>query len=119
METISFRRNRRYTKAEKLAMLKEVNSGDLNFTELSRKYGINPATIYRWRQNMSTKQLEEQVNYSKLMKELETLKSENSHLKKAIGELTLDKQILQTANEVLKKAQRNQKLKSPKKSLKD
>ena len=38
-----------------------------------------------------------------LLTDLEQTKKENESLKKAVGELAVEKQILQTANEILKK----------------
>ena len=40
-----------------------------------------------------------------LVSELEKTKQENEHLKKALGDLVVERQILKTANEILKKRQ--------------
>ena len=41
--------------------------------------------------------------YQSVVSELEKSKQENEYLKKALGELAVEKQILKTANEILKK----------------
>ena len=45
------------------------------------------------------------ASFSSIVSELEKTKQENEHLKKALGELAMEKQILKTANEILKKRQ--------------
>ena len=45
------------------------------------------------------------ASFSGIVSELEKTKQENEHLKKALGELAVEKQILKTANEILKKRQ--------------
>ena len=44
-------------------------------------------------------------DYQCIVSELEKTKEENEHLKKALGELAMEKQILKAANEILKKRQ--------------
>ena len=55
------------------------------------------------------------IDVNELLQELEKLKEENGHLKKAVGNMAITNEILQTAVDVLKKNQRSEKLKSPKK----
>ena len=63
-----------------------------NVGQVSREMGITEQTYYRWRKEyggMKTVQV----------KRLKDLERENSRLKKAVAELTLDKQILKEALE--------------------
>lgn len=60
--------------------------------EACREIGITEQTYYRWRKNFGGMQ----VSQAKRLKELE---KENSRLKKAVAELTLDKLILKEASE--------------------
>lgn len=53
-----------------------------------RQIGVTSVTYYRWRQEYGGLKLDQ----VKRLKELET---ENSRLRKAVSDLTLDKQILQ------------------------
>ena len=59
-------------------------------SEVCKKLGISDNTYYRWRQEYSGVQVSE-------LKRLRELEKENLRLKKAVAELTLDKQILQEA----------------------
>ena len=57
-------------------------------------------------------------DYQHVVSELEKTKKENENLKKALGELAMEKQILQTSNEILKKRQMRKMFASQRKSLK-
>jgi len=61
-----------------------------NITQALKEAGISDNTYYRYRKEFGGVKLE----HIKKIKELET---ENSRLKKAVAELTLDKQILKEA----------------------
>lgn len=67
---------------------------------------------------MNKGKLEKAVDYQEILDEIEALRQENNHLKKAVGELTIDKKILETANEIYKKKYREKLLKQQKKSSK-
>jgi putative transposase len=58
--------------------------------EVCRKLGIAGNTYYRWKQQYGGVQGNE-------LKRLRELEKENTRLKKAVADLTLDKQILQEA----------------------
>ena len=58
--------------------------------EVVRELGIHEITYYRWRKEYGGMR----VNQMKRLKELE---KENSRLRKAVSDLTLDKMILQEA----------------------
>lgn len=58
--------------------------------EACRKLGIAENTYYRWKQQYGGVQGNE-------LKRLRELEKENTRLKKAVADLTLDKQILQEA----------------------
>ncbi len=60
--------------------------------EVCRGLGVSEASFYRWRTEYGGLK----VNQAKRMKELER---ENARLKRAVAELTLDKQILREAAE--------------------
>ena len=63
-----------------------------NVGQICREIGISEQTYYRWRKEyggMKTVQV----------KRLKDLERENSHLKKAVAELTVDKLILKEALE--------------------
>jgi transposase-like protein len=78
-----------------IGLLREVDvkvSQGKNVGQICREIGITEQTYYRWRKEyggMKTVQV----------KRLKDLEKENSHLKKAVAELTVDKLILKEALE--------------------
>jgi transposase-like protein len=78
-----------------IGLLREVDvkvSQGKNVGQICREIGITEQTYYRWRKEyggMKTVQV----------KRLKDLERENSHLKKAVAELTVDKLILKEALE--------------------
>jgi len=84
---------KRYTPEEMVAKLRQVDvlvSQGQNIADAIRAIGVSEVTYYRWRQEYGGLK-SEQV---KRLKELET---ENTRLRRAISDLTLDKLILQEA----------------------
>ena len=85
---------KRYRPEDIISKLREADiliSQGKTVAETIRKLGISDVTYYRWRQEyggMSTSQ-------AKRLKELEV---ENTRLRKAVSDLTLDKLILQEAS---------------------
>ena len=53
--------------------------------------------------NINQESVELFPKYKSVVSELEKTKQENEHLKKALGELAVERQILRSANEILKK----------------
>jgi transposase len=102
-------------RSQKLQFLNELDSGGMTISMLARKHGIQPVTIHRWKKEMSQETKKDEVDVQEILQELEKLKEENNHLKKAAGNMAITNEILQTAVDVLKKNQRLEKLKSPKK----
>ncbi len=86
---------KRFTMEQIIGLLREVDvkvSQGKNVGQTCREIGITEQTYYRWRKEyggMKTVQV----------KRLKELEKENSHLKKAVAELTLDKLILKEALE--------------------
>jgi putative transposase len=84
---------KRYTPEEIVAKLRQVDvlvSQRQNIADAIRQIGVSEVTYYRWRQEyggLKTEQI-------KRLKELET---ENTRLRRAVSDLTLDKLILQEA----------------------
>ena len=86
---------RRFTVEQIIGLLREAEvrlSQGRNVGQACREMGITEQTYYRWRKEyggMKTAQV----------KRLKDLERENGRLKKAVAELTLDKQILKEALE--------------------
>jgi transposase-like protein len=115
MEATETTKRQYKTKSQKIQLLNELNSGGMTISTLARKHGIHPVTIHKWKREMTQEIKKDSVDLHEVLEELEKLKEENNHLKKAVGNLAITNEILQTANDVLKKNQRSEKLKSPKK----
>ena len=60
--------------------------------EASRQIGVTEQTFYRWRNEYGGLRIDQ-------VKRLKRLESENTRLKRAIADLTLDNQILKEATE--------------------
>jgi putative transposase len=84
---------KRHKPEEIVVKLRQVDvlvSQGQNIADAIRQIGVSEVTYYRWRQEFGGLKTEQ----VKRLKELET---ENSRLRKAISDLTLDKLILQEA----------------------
>jgi putative transposase len=86
---------KRYTMEQIIGLLREMDvkiSQGKNVGQICREIRISEQTYYRWRKEyggMKTVQV----------KRLKDLERENSHLRKAVAELTVDKLILKEALE--------------------
>ncbi len=84
---------RHYRSEEIIAKLREAEillAQGMKVPDVVRELGIHQVTYYRWRKEYGGMR----VNQMKRLKELET---ENSRLRRAVSDLTLDKMILQEA----------------------
>ena len=80
----------KFTETQILAILKEQENG-LKVAELCRKHGITDQTFYNWKKKYDGLTAEE-------LRRLKDLEQENSRLRRAISDLTLDNQILKEIN---------------------
>lgn len=88
---------KKYSKAEKLEIVKMSLDSDTAVTDLAERFGISPNTIYNWRSKyykeqgiqpsgQGVKQMsEEEREIAKLKKQLREAQLERDILKKAIG----------------------------------
>ena len=86
---------KRYTPEQIIRLLRQaevLSSQDRNVSEICREIGVTVNTYYRWRKEYGGMQ----INQAKRLKELER---ENSRLKRAVANLTLDNLILKEASE--------------------
>ena len=88
-------RKRKHTAEEIINNLREaeviISSGN-TVVEAARRIGVSEQTFYRWRAEYGGLRIDQ----ARRLKQLET---ENSPLKRAVAELTLDNQILKEAAE--------------------
>ena len=85
--------SKKHRPEEAVAKLRQVDvlvSQGQSVAEAIRAIGVTEVTYYRWRQEYGGLKTEQ----VKRLKELET---ENARLRRAVAELTLDKQILKEA----------------------
>ena len=80
----------RFTEEQIIAILKEQETG-IKVAEICRKHGIADQTFHNWKKKYGGLTVDE----LRRMKELE---QENSRLKRAVADLTLDVQILKDVN---------------------
>jgi putative transposase len=80
----------RFTEEQVLAILKEQDGGT-KVADSCRKHGITDATFHNWKNKYSGMSSQE-------LSRLRSLEQENSRLKRAVAELTLDNQILKDVN---------------------
>src|SRR5215813_3114948 len=93
---------KRYKPEEIVAKLRQVDvlvSQGQNMVDAIRQIGVSEVTYYRWRQEFGGLKTEQ-------VKRLKDLELENSRLRKAVSDLTLDKLILQEAARGLEVAPR-------------
>ena len=84
---------KRYKPEEIVTKLRQVDvlvSQDSSVVDAMRQIGISEVTYYRWRQEFGGLKTAQ-------VKRLKELEAENARLRRAIADLTLDKQILQEA----------------------
>lgn len=84
---------RRYKPEEIIAKLREAEillAQGMRVPEVVRELGIHEVTYYRWRKEYGGMRVNQ-------MKKLKQLEMENSRLRRAVSDLTLDKMILQEA----------------------
>jgi putative transposase len=84
---------KRYTAEEIVAKLRQVDvlvSQGQNIANAIRQIGVSEVTYYRWRQEYGGLKTDQ-------VKRLKELEQENTRLRRAISDLTLDKLILQEA----------------------
>ena len=109
MQTTETTKRKYFTKDQKRKILDELKSHGMTIPVLARKHDIHPVTVHKWKREMgsSKNKNDNTPDVSELLEEIERIKAENENLKKAVGEVSVDNQILKTMNEILKKNQRN------------
>ena len=90
-------RRKRRSPEQVIAQLREADgllSSGQSVGQFCQKLGVSEQTYHRWRNQYGGMKAD-------AMKRLKKLEEENRRLKKAVADLTLDKQILKEANEFL------------------
>ena len=88
-------RRSRFTEEQIIAILKESAAGVAS-GELCRRHGLSRQTFYSWKKKYDGMEVSD-------ARRLRQLEEENRRLKKAVADLTLDKQILEETLKLAKK----------------
>ena len=80
----------RFTEEQIIAILKEQDQG-LKVAEICRKHGLSDQTFHNWKKKYGGLTVDE-------LRRMKDLEQENSRLKRAVADLTLDVQILKDVN---------------------
>ena len=78
---------KQHTEEQIIGALRQHEAGDKT-AEICRKLGVSQATFYLWKKQYAGLGVQE-------LRELRSLREENSRLKRIVADLTLDRQILQ------------------------
>ena len=87
--------NKRHTPEQVINKLRQAEvaiSAGRTVSEASRQIGVTEQTYYRWRNEYGGLRIDQ-------VKRLKQLETENTRLKRAVADLTLDNQILKEAVE--------------------
>jgi transposase len=99
---VSEQRRRRWSVAEKKAMLEETEQPGMNVSVVARKYGVHPNQLFRWRKlwqqgALSAVRADEEVVPAS---EVKALKAQVRELQRLLGKKTMEVEILKDAIEI-------------------
>lgn len=109
----SFGRKRLSIDQKNLILQDHFEKG-VSISELARKNQIHPITLYNWKKKMADTKDKDELDIHEILAENEKLKKENSSLKKTLGTVTHEKEVIKDINEFLKKKYREEQLKKQK-----
>jgi len=92
---------RKYSKAEKLEIVKQSLAADVRITDLADRYGISANTIYNWRSKYYKEQGIEPSGQG--VKQMSDSEREIARLKKQLREAQLERDILKKAINIFSK----------------
>lgn len=92
----------KYTEEEKKAAALDVAIREETVTDISKKTKASRASLYNWKEEFISPELENKINNDSLS-EIDELKKEVDQLKKEIYRLNMEKDVLEKAAELIKK----------------
>lgn len=81
----------KFTEEQIISILKEQEQADTKVADICRKHGISDQTFHNWKKKYGGLTVDE-------LRRMKDLEQENSRLKRAVADLTLDVQILKDVN---------------------
>jgi transposase-like protein len=111
MKTAKTSKRRQFSMEQKCMILTDYFEKKASMIEISKKHGIHPVTLAQWKRQMSDKDPKMNHSQADLIAQVEKQKSEIKRLKKIVGDLSLDKDILEEAIELFKKSPKKPKSK--------
>lgn len=105
---------KRVSKEQKISILQEHFDKGTPLTELARKNGFHPITLYQWRRKLGDKP-KQTLTLEEVLAENERLKEKNKHLTKALGNAHSDLELSKEVIDILKKKYREHQLAQQKK----
>ena len=102
VEVLSAERRRRWTAAEKLAMVRETYEPGMTVSLVARKHGVNPNQVFHWRklERIGALTAVEAGETVVPAAELESARRQIRELQRLLGKKTLEVEILREAVEV-------------------
>jgi putative transposase len=85
-------KGKRYTREEKIRILREADRGEKSIQELCRQENVSEVTFHRWKKQFGHME----INEARRLKELER---ENNELKKMLAESLLKNRVLEAVCE--------------------
>ena len=111
MRTPKTTKKRQFSKEQKCMILAEYFEKKRSMVDIAKENDIHPVTLAQWKRQMSDKNPNMNHSQSELIAEVEKQKEEIKRLKKIVGNLSLDKDILEEAIEIFKKSPKKPKSK--------
>jgi transposase len=102
VEVLGAERRRRWTAAEKLAMVHETYEAGMTVSLVARKHGVNPNQVFHWRklERIGALTAVEAGETVVPAAELESARRQIRELQRLLGKKTLEVEILREAVEV-------------------
>jgi transposase len=102
VEVLGAERRRRWSVAEKLAMVRETYEPGMTVSLVARKHGVNPNQVFHWRklERMGALTAVEAGETVVPLAELESARRQIRELQRLLGKKTLEVEILREAVEV-------------------
>lgn len=99
---VSEQRRRRWSVAEKKAMLEETEQPGMNVSVVARKYGVHPNQLFRWRKLWQQGALSAVRADGEVVpaSEVKALKAQVRELQRLLGKKTMEVEILKDAIEI-------------------